>query len=239
LLGLLKPTSGEAYIFGRSIRDDIVEIKKNIGYIPGDLNLYGHLTGKQFLDYFISLRDINATLLDELLHVFEIPSDRMVKEYSKGMKQKLGIIQAFMNDPEIVIMDEPTSGLDPLLQQSFYEFLKKEKTKGRTIFFSSHVLSEIDKICDRVGIIRDGSLVALEDIETLKRKRGKIIKAKIKENSETFPGPEDMKIKDDWIQFVVSDNIDQWIKKLAKFTILDLEISEFNLEDIFIHYYEE
>lgn len=239
LLGLLKPTSGEAYIFGRSIRDDIVEIKENIGYIPGDLNLYGHLTGKQFLDYFISLRDTNATLLDELLHVFEIPSDRMIKEYSKGMKQKLGIIQAFMNDPEIVIMDEPTSGLDPLLQQSFYEFLKKEKTKGRTIFFSSHVLSEIDKICDRVAIIRDGSLVALEDIETLKRKRGKIIKAKIKENSETFPGPEDMKIKDDWIQFVVPDNIDQWIKKLAKFTILDLEISEFNLEDIFIHYYEE
>jgi ABC-2 type transport system ATP-binding protein len=239
LLGLLKPTSGEAYIFGRSIRDDIVEIKKNIGYIPGDLNLYGHLTGKQFLDYFISLRDTNTTLLDELLHLFEIPSDRIIKEYSKGMKQKLGIIQAFMDDPEIVIMDEPTSGLDPLLQQSFYEFLKKEKTKGRTIFFSSHVLSEIDKICDRVAIIRDGSLVALEDIETLKRKRGKIIKAKIKENSETFPGPEDMKIKDDWIQFVVSDNIDQWIKKLAKFTILDLEISEFNLEDIFIHYYEE
>jgi ABC-2 type transport system ATP-binding protein len=239
LLGLLKPTSGDAYIFGRSIKDDIVEIKENIGYIPGDLNLYGHLTGKQFLDYFISLRDTNATLLDELLHVFEIPSDRIIKEYSKGMKQKLGIVQAFMNDPEIVIMDEPTSGLDPLLQQSFYEFLKKEKTKGRTIFFSSHVLSEIDKICDRVAIIRDGSLVALEDIETLKRKRGKIIKVKIKENLETFPGPEDMKIKDDWIQFVVSDNVDQWIKKLAKFTILDLEISEFNLEDIFIHYYEE
>ena len=127
LLGLLKPTSGEAYIFGRSIRDDIVEIKKNIGYIPGDLNLYGHLTGKQFLDYFISLRDTNATLLDELLHIFEIPSDRRIKEYSKGMKQKLGIIQAFMDDPEIVIMDEPTSGLDPLLQQSFYEFLKRNE----------------------------------------------------------------------------------------------------------------
>ena len=151
------------------------------------------------------------------------------------MKQKLGIIQAFMNDPDIVIMDEPTSGLDPLLQQSFYEFLKKEKTKGQTIFFSSHVLSEIDKICDRVGIIRDGSLVALEDIETLKRKSGKIIKAKIKENSDTFPGPEDMKIKDNWIQFVVSDNIDQWIKKLAKFTILDLEISE--LDELRRHLY--
>ena len=239
LLGFLRPTSGEAYIFGRSVRDDIVEIKKNIGYIPGDLNLYGHLTGEQFLDYCMSLRDSNATLLDELLQIFEIPSERIIKEYSKGMKQKLGIIQAFMHDPEIVIMDEPTSGLDPLLQQSFYEFLKKEKTKGRTIFFSSHILSEIDKICDRVAIIRDGSLVALEDIETLKRKQGKIINVKIKENPETFPGPEGMTIQDDWLRFIVSDNIDQWIKKLAKFTIVDLEISEFNLEDIFIHYYEE
>ena len=117
--------------------------------------------------------------------------------------------------------------------------MKKEKTKGRTIFFSSHVLSEIDKICDRVAIIRDGSLVALEDIETLKREQGKIIKAKIKENPTTFLGPENMTIQNDWIQFIVSDNIDRWIKKLAKFTILDLEISEFNLEDIFIHYYEE
>jgi len=239
LLGLLKPTSGDAFIFGRSIRDDIVEIKKNIGYIPGDLNLYGNLTGKQFLDYLSSLRETDATLLDELLHLFDIPSGRMIKEYSKGMKQKLGIIQAFMNDPEIVIMDEPTSGLDPLLQQSFYEFLKKEKTKGRTIFFSSHVLSEIDKICDRVAIVRDGALVTLEDIETLKRKQGKIIKVKIKEQPTTFPGPEDMKIKDGWIQFITSDNINRWIKTLSHFTIEDLEISEFNLEDIFIHYYKE
>ncbi len=238
LLGLLQPTKGEAYIFGRSIKDDIVEIKKNIGYIPGDLNLYGHLTGRQFLEYFKSLRQTNASLLTELLSIFEIPPDRLIKEYSKGMKQKLGIIQAFMHDPELVIMDEPTSGLDPLIQQSFYEFLKREKMNGRTIFFSSHVLSEIDKICDRVAIIRDGSLVALEDIEALKRKQGKIIRAKIKENPKMFPGPQDMTIQGDWIRFITSDTIDHWIKKLAKFTILDLEISEFNLEDIFIHYYE-
>jgi ABC-2 type transport system ATP-binding protein len=238
LLGFLKPTEGDAYIFGRSIREDVVEIKKHVGYIPGDLNLYGHLTGRQFLDYFMSLRDTQAILLDELLHVFEIPLDRLIKGYSKGMKQKLGIIQAFMDDPEIVIMDEPTSGLDPLLQQRFYEFLRREKKKGRTMFFSSHVLSEVDKICDRVAIIRDGSLVALEDIESLKEKKGKIIKVKIREQPELFPGPDDMKIKDGWIQFVASDNIDQWIKELAKFTIADLEISEFSMEDIFIHYYE-
>lgn len=239
LFGLLHATRGEAYIFGKNIEKDIVEIRANVGYIPGDLNLYGHLTGKQFLDYFASLRTREITLLDELLNVFEVPLDRRIKGYSKGMKQKLGIIQAFMDDPELVIMDEPTNGLDPLLQQKFYEFLIKEKKKGKTMFFSSHILSEVDKICDRVGIIRNGELVALENVETLKSKKGKIIRVKIKEKPETFKGPKDFIIKNNWIEFNSKDDIDKWIKLLSKYTILDLEINEFSLEDIFIHYYEE
>jgi len=239
LLGYLHPTKGEAFIFGKNINENIVEIKTNVGYIPGDLNLYGHLTGKQFLDYFASLRRRDMTLLGDLLEIFEVPLERKIKGYSKGMKQKLGIIQAFMDDPTLVIMDEPTSSLDPLLQQKFYEFLNKQKKKGKTMFFSSHVLSEVDKICDRVGIIRDGRLVTLEDVESLKRKRGKKIKLKIKEKMETFKGPKDMKIKDGWIEFIALDDIDHWIKKLAQYTILDLEINEFSMEDIFIHYYEE
>ena len=238
LLGFLKPTSGNAYIFGLDIEEDGVEIKQDVGYIPGDLNLYGHLTGRQFLNYFISLRDSDMYLLDELLSIFEVPLDRKIKGYSKGMKQKLGIIQAFMHDPELVVMDEPTAGLDPLLQQEFYNFLKKEKKKGRTMFFSSHILSEVDKICDRVAIIREGGLVALEDVDTLKNKKGKIIRVKIKEKPSKFKGPKQIKIKDGWIQFVASDDIDRWIKKLAKYTILDIEINEFSLEDIFMRYYE-
>ncbi len=238
LLGYLIPTSGEALILGKNIKDNIVNIKRNVGYIPGDLNLYGHLTGKQFLDYFTSLRNTEMTLLDELLKVFDVPLDRRIKGYSKGMKQKLGIIQAFMDDPEIVIMDEPTSGLDPLLQQKFYDFLLDQKKKGKTMFFSSHVLSEVDKICDRIGIIRNGNLVALEDVETLKSKMGKIIKVKIKEPPELFKGPKNMKIKGEWIEFVTNEDIDYWIKLLSKYTIVDLDINEFSLEDIFIHYYE-
>ena len=238
LLGFLKPTSGNAYIFGLDIDEDGIEIKQDVGYIPGDLNLYGHLTGRQFLNYFISLRDSDMYLLDELLSIFEVPLDRKIKGYSKGMKQKLGIIQAFMHDPELVVMDEPTAGLDPLLQQEFYKFLKKEKVKGRTIFFSSHILSEVDKVCDRVAIIRNGSLVALEDVDTLKNKKGKIIRVKIKEKPSKFNGPKQIKVKDGWIQFVASDDIDRWIKKLAKYTILDIEINEFSLEDIFMRYYE-
>lgn len=238
LLGFLKPTSGNAYIFGLDIEEDGIEIKQDIGYIPGDLNLYGHLTGRQFLNYFISLRDSDMYLLDELLSIFEVPLDRKIKGYSKGMKQKLGIIQAFMHDPELVVMDEPTAGLDPLLQQEFYKFLKKEKKKGRTMFFSSHILSEVDKICDRVAIIREGRLVALENVDTLKNKKGKIVRVKIKEKPSKFKGPKQIKVKDGWIQFVATDGIDKWIKKLSKFTILDIEINEFSLEDIFMRYYE-
>ena len=238
LLGFLKPTSGNAYIFGLDIDEDGIEIKQDVGYIPGDLNLYGHLTGRQFLNYFTSLRDSDMYLLDELLSIFEVPLDRKIKGYSKGMKQKLGIIQAFMHDPELVVMDEPTAGLDPLLQQEFYKFLKKEKKKGRTMFFSSHILSEVDKVCDRVAIIRSGRLVALEDVDTLKNKKGKIIRVKIKEKPSKFKGPKQIKVKDGWIQFVASDDIDRWIKKLAKYTILDIEINDFSLEDIFMRYYE-
>lgn len=238
LLGYLNKTSGEAYILGKNIDDKIVDIKSEVGYIPGELNIYGHLTGRQFLDYFSSLRHRKMTILDELLKIFNLPLDRKVKSYSKGMKQMLGIIQAFMDDPEIVIMDEPTSGLDPLLQQKFYDFLLKQKHKGKTMFFSSHVLSEVDKVCDRIGIIRNGELVALEEIENLKSKMGKKIKVKIKEKPETFKGPKNMNIKNGWIEFVTTDDVDRWIKLLSKYTIIDLNINEFSLEDIFIHYYE-
>ena len=238
LLGYLNKTGGDAFIFGKNIEDDIVEIKREVGYIPGEFNVYGNLTGKQFLDYFSSLRHREMTLLDELLKIFDLPLNRKVKGYSKGMKQMLGIIQAFMDDPEMVIMDEPTSGLDPLLQQKFYEFLQKQKRKGKTMFFSSHILSEVDKICDRIAIIKEGELVALEDIDTLKTKSGKKIRLKIKEKLEKFKGPENMKIKDGWIEFVITNNIDKWIKEFSKYTIIDLDINDFSLEDIFIHYYE-
>jgi len=239
LLGYLNKTGGEAFIFGKNIEEDIVEIKREVGYIPGEFNVYGNLTGKQFLDYFSSLRHREMTLLDDLLKIFDLPLDRKVKGYSKGMKQMLGIIQAFMDDPEIVIMDEPTSGLDPLLQQKFYEFLQKQKRKGKTMFFSSHILSEVDKICDRIAIIKEGELVALEDIDTLKTKSGKKIRLRINENPEKFKGPKDMKIKNGWIEFVITNDIDKWVKEFSKYTIIDLDINDFSLEDIFIHYYEE
>ncbi|KXA93947.1 ABC transporter [candidate division MSBL1 archaeon SCGC-AAA259M10] len=240
LLGFLKPTSGRARVLGRDIGKEIVEIKQEVGYIPGDLSLYGNLTGKEFLDYFASLRSSNSSMLDDLLDTFEVPFERKIEGFSRGMKQKLAIVQAFMHDPKLVIMDEPTAGLDPLMQQKLYEFLEQEKEKGKTLFFSSHILSEVDKICDRVGIIREGRLVALEGIESLKSKRGKVVRVKIEGDPEKFDGPEDTKIEDGgWIQFIVREDINYWIEKLSKFNVLDLEVQNFSLEDIFMHYYEE
>ena len=175
--------------------------------------------------------------MDYLLEIFELPLNRKIKTYSKGMKQKMGIIQAFMDDPDVVIMDEPTLGLDPLLQQKFYNFLKEEKKKGRTMFFSSHILSEVDKICDRVGIIREGDLVALESIETLKKKRGKKIRVKLKGEPKELTIMKNAKFVDGWIEFETEDDIDTLIKKISKYTVLDIEIQEFSLEDIFMRYY--
>lgn len=239
LLGFLKPTEGEARIFGRDVQKESVEIKRNIGYIPGNLNLYEGMSGEDFLNYLGSLRDSDLPLFDELLNIFEVPLNRKIEGYSSGMRQKLAIIQAFMHAPDLIIMDEPTSSLDPLVQRKFYDFLRGEKEKGRTMFFSSHILSEVEKVCDRAGIIRDGELIALEGIESLKNKRGKIVRVKMGRDPEVFDGPEDMKIEDGWIEFVVTDDINHWIEELANYTINDLEIKKFSLEDIFMHYYED
>ncbi|MBD3196154.1 MAG: ATP-binding cassette domain-containing protein [Candidatus Lokiarchaeota archaeon] len=239
LLGFLKPNAGNAFVCGLNIKDKILDIRRKVGYIPGELALYEHLTGRQCLQYFSDIRNTDLSLLNELQDIFELPLDRKIKTYSRGMKQKLGIIQAFMDDPEIVIMDEPTSGLDPLLQQKFYRFLKNEKKKGRTMFFSSHILSEVEKICDRVAIIRKGRIVTEEKIENLKKKKGKKIRLKIKESPDKLRSIPNVKIENDWIEFVTEDNIDKVIKKIAHFTVLDLEIQEFSLEDIFMRYYDE
>lgn len=239
LLGFLRPSGGTGKIFGKNIVEDSLEIRRNLGYVPGDLSLYGNQTGKEFIDYFGSLRGSSLPLLDDLLERFEVPLDRKIESYSKGMRQKIAIIQAFMHDPDLVIMDEPTAGLDPLMQERIYEFLQEQRGRGKTVFFSSHVLSEAERVCDRVAIIREGYLIALEDVDSLKDKHGKHVRVKIAGNPRSFEGPQNMKVGDDgWIEFVVSGDIDEWIKKLSCHTVLDLEIGDFHLEDIFMHYYE-
>ena len=236
LLGFLKPTKGKALIFGKDTEKEMVKIKEKTGYIPGELALYGDLTAHNLLKYFGKLRrNFDEKNLERLLEIFELPLDRKVKGYSRGMKQKLSIVLAFMHNPELIIMDEPTAGLDPLLQGRFYNFLREEKKEGKTMFISSHILTEVEKISDRVGIIKDGTLIALENVDSLKSKRGKVIKVKTTEEIN-IKGIEP-KMENGWASFVVTKDIDDVIKELAKYTIKDIEIGELSLEEIFMHYY--
>ncbi|MBU7023923.1 MAG: ABC transporter ATP-binding protein [Theionarchaea archaeon] len=236
LLGFLKPTRGKAFIFGENVEKEIVKIKEKTGYIPGEFALYGDLTAENLLKYFGRLRrNFDEKKLERLLEIFELPLNRKVKGYSRGMKQKLSIVQAFMHNPELIIMDEPTAGLDPLLQGKFYDFLREEKKEGKAMFISSHILTEVEKISDRVGIVKDGNLIALENVDSLKNKKGKVVKVKTAEKF-TIRGIK-TKLENGWTTFVVTKDMDDVIKKLAKYTVKDIEIGELSLEEIFLHYY--
>jgi ABC-2 type transport system ATP-binding protein len=241
LLNLITPTRGKAEIFGLDTQKDSLAIKSRTGYIPGDLRLYDSFTGKNFLEFISSLRTKEPLMTQTLCERFNVTLDRRIKGYSKGMKQKIGIVQAFMHDPELVIMDEPTLGLDPLMQKEFYTFLKEEKQKGKTFFISSHILGEIEKVCDRVGIIKMGSIAAVENVENLKKKSGKLMEVTfatpVNEKDFNIPEITSISIEDTTAYLKVMGNMDTVIKHLSRFEITDLNSRELSIEDIFMHYY--
>lgn len=242
LLGFLTPTSGEAYLLGTPVSDRraLIDVKRHVGHIPGDFEFYGGLTGRQHLDYFEQLR--GGERRDELQTLFPAPFDRKVSTYSRGNRQKLAIVQAFMHDPSLVVMDEPTSGLDPLVQRTFYEFLDAERDRGVTVLFSSHILSEVRRVCDRVAVIRNGKLVAVEDIGELLRKSGKVVRASLAErppvDSFDLPGVVRGEYEADGVlRLIVNGGYDALLDRLASYTVEDIEIREASLEDVFMHFY--
>ncbi len=175
LLDVLRPTAGRIAIFSLDAHRKALAIHRRIGYLPGDVRLPGDLTAKQFLDRYSRLAGLEAVLLPSLRERFEIPMNRKLKSFSKGMRQMTLIMQAFMCDPELVILDEPTSGLDPLGQRSFDEFLRDHARRGLTVFMSSHILSEVERTCQRVAVIREGALVAVETIDGLRERARQVI----------------------------------------------------------------
>ncbi|MFB6074880.1 MAG: ABC transporter ATP-binding protein [Haloarculaceae archaeon] len=179
LMGFLSPTGGTATVLGADIRDAAAlrAARSNVGYLPAEPSFDENVTGRRLLEYHGALRgDVRS---DEMLELFDPPLDRKVREYSRGNKQMLAIVLAFMHDPDLLIMDEPTSGLDPLKQEQLLEFVRREQRRGKTFFFSSHVLSEVRKVCDRAAIIRQGHLVELEAIESLIDRSGKTVRARV------------------------------------------------------------
>jgi ABC-type multidrug transport system ATPase subunit len=169
LMGLLHPTSGQASVGGLDCWTQSVEVKKLVGYLPGELSLDPNLTGGQILEYFANLRGgVDKTYAESLIARLELDTTKRFREYSRGNKQKVGLVQAFMHKPKLLILDEPTSGLDPLNQQEFNKMVAETRADGRTIFLSSHILPEVEQVCDRVGIIREGELVRLDAVSALK-----------------------------------------------------------------------
>ncbi|THE64254.1 ABC transporter ATP-binding protein [Salinadaptatus halalkaliphilus] len=241
LLGLLEPTSGTATVLGADVHDEgaLIDAKQRIGYLPAHLGFNEEVTGADVLDYHASVK--GGDRRDELLNIFTPPVERPIREYSSGNKRMLGIIQAFMHDPELVIMDEPTSGLDPLKQEEFNEFVRNECERGKTLFFSSHVLSEVRRVCDRVGILRDGKLVGLEDIETLMDQGGKRVRLRTTDEARTelaaLDGVSDVQTFADGIQFIYTGEYNTLLRELATHDVREIDISEPPLEDVFMHYY--
>ncbi|MGQ3329594.1 ABC transporter ATP-binding protein [Halorubrum sp. FL23] len=241
LLGLLKPTSGTARVLGADIRDEaaLTAAKRRIGYLPANLAFDEGVTGEAVLDYHAAMK--GGSRRAELLELFTPPIERPVRDYSTGNRRMLGLVQAFMHDPDLVIMDEPTAGLDPLKQEAFNEFVRDERERGTTVFFSSHVLSEVRRVCDRVGILRAGALVELEDVEALLHRGGKHVRAHADDAAvETIAGLDgviDPERFAEGVQFIYAGDVNALLRELAAHDIRDVEIGEPPLEDVFAHYY--
>jgi ABC-2 type transport system ATP-binding protein len=246
LMDLIRPTGGHARIFGKDTQADSVAIKQQIGYLPGELALWPNLTGRQTLTYLGNLRGgVDPQRIESLAARLQLDLGKKFREYSKGNKQKVGLVQAIMHQPRLLILDEPTSGLDPLNQQEFFTILSEARKGGATVFLSSHVLSEVEHTCDRVGIIREGLLVrvgAVRDIVTEKQYRvelqfGAPVDGTVRQAFSALPGVQNLAAQDGRLQFVVQGALDPVIKLAAQYPVLSLTSHEPTLEEAFLAYY--
>jgi ABC-2 type transport system ATP-binding protein len=241
LLDLLKPTSGAVEIFNKDIKSGSLQIRKRCGYLPGNFQPYANMTVKEFLDFTAKIRNIEPIHQAELSQKFSLERNlsKKIKQLSHGSRQKLGIVQAFAHQPEMVILDEPTIGLDPLMQDTFYELLQEYHNSGNTVFFSSHNLPEVEKICHRVAIIRSGKLVALEEIDVLKKKRLRKLKITLKHsvNDVHLPGATLQKKQGLLYEFLFEGEPDILLSKLVQLPIADFIFPEPDLEEVFMFYY--
>jgi len=245
LLGFLRPTSGEGRVLGLDSVRDSVAIRARIGYLPGGVALYDSLTGEEILDYLGELSGRPPVRRAELCDRLELSPHtlrRLVRDYSRGMRQKIGIVQALQHEPELAILDEPSEGLDPLMQRAFYDILDVLKKEGRTIFFSSHVLSEVERVCDRVAIVRRGRLVAVEEIAALLARRMRKVDMRLAGTPprlEDVPGVLNITIADGRLTCQVEGDIRPFLAAIVDAPIVDLTIEPAHLEDAFLELYKE
>ena len=242
LMDFIRPSEGEITILGMDAHRDTVKIKEEIGYLPGNVKLYDKWTGKEHIDFVESIRG-KSEHVAELVKLLEFDPKKRFKSLSSGNKQKLGIILALMHEPKILVMDEPTLGLDPLLQNKIYLLLEEYKKKGTTIFFSSHNLPEVERVCDKVGIIKEGKLVEVASLKELEGKKLHKVEVrfndKFKASDFKFDGVESVEEIADGIILTVGGNLNPVIRKLAKYDLADIQISHASLEEVFLKFYEK
>ena len=243
-LDFIRPSSGSATVLGMDSRSDSVEIRRNVGYLPGDFITYEKLTAEELLQYFANLRGGHLRKAKVLAERFDLDLSRKIGELSRGNRQKVGLVQAFMSDPKLLILDEPTTGLDPLLQQEFHTLVLEEVEAGKTLFVSSHVLPEVEVICDRVGIIREGSIVAVEEVATLRKQTVTKIEIEFgqaisKAEFEGVDGVSEVTIKDHHLSCNVTGSVDSLIKLAARYTVVNIQSGHPGLEEVFLTYYSQ
>lgn len=243
LLDYIRPTGGEMTVMGADPREHGAEIRRKAGYLPSDFSMSSDMTAEEYLRFLLGMMEYRGDdRIHELSGRFDLDLGKRIKGLSRGNRQKVAIVSAFMHRPDLLILDEPTTGLDPLMQQEFYRLVLEERDKGNTVFLSSHILTEVDAVCDRVGIIRGGILVTVESLEEFKKKTGRIMRVTFEGDGNEEPfraleGISEVRREDDELVLTVFSDIDGVIKELAKHTIRDLSYKETSLEHVFLRYY--
>lgn len=243
LLGILKANDGHATVFGKDAWDDAVEIHKRVAYVPGEANLWPNLTGGEVIDLFAKLQgSSNKHRREELIEKFDLDPTKKCRTYSKGNKQKVALIAAFASDAELFILDEPTSGLDPLMESVFQQCIMDAKGQGKSILLSSHILSEVEKLCDKVSIIREGKIIesgSLDELRHLTRTSMSIQTKEPIEDLKDLKGVHDITEKDNLFHFQIdSEELDNIIRYISQFGLIKLQNSPPTLEDLFMRHYK-
>ena len=244
-LDLLRPDSGQVTVLGLDPRAQGVELRRRVGYLPGDFTVDGNQTARQLLTYLGNLRGgIRRDRIEGLAERLDLDLDQKIRSLSKGNRQKVGLIQAFMHEPELLILDEPTSGLDPLMAREFLTMTLEARARGQTVFMSSHILSEVQKVADRAGIIRRGELIAVDEVEALRAKSLRRVEVAFDEpvDASAFAdvrGVSDLVVEDGVLRCRLLGEADALVKAVARYRVRDFISEEPDLEELFFHYYAE
>lgn len=242
MLSLIYPTSGSVTIFGKDAIKYGSEVRKDIGYLPSEIFYYDRMKVIDLLKYSASFYDHDCTdRIHELSEIMELDLNRRIQDLSYGNKKKVGIVQGLLHSPKLIVLDEPTSGLDPLMQQKFFNLIVEENKKGATVLFSSHILSEVQQLCNRVAIIKDGNIVSIQDVKAMKRdnyKKFTIRGEDLNHGKFQVEGVTELKVREDKVTFFFKGDVNQIVKIIAELKLTDIIVEEPTLEEIFMHYYE-